>query len=70
VSEGAAGKPGLWQVVKSVLAAFLGVQSNQNRERDFTHGSAGMFIAVGLGMTLLFVLAVWAVVKLVLPESP
>jgi hypothetical protein len=70
VSEGEQAKPSLWQVIKSVLAAFLGVQSNENRERDFTHGSAAMFIAVGLGMTLLFILAVWTVVKLVLPETP
>jgi hypothetical protein len=46
------------------------VQSNANRERDFTHGSPGMFIAVGLGMTVLLVLAVWLVVKLVLPAVP
>ncbi len=63
-------KPGLLKVIKSVLAAFLGVQSNANRERDFTHGSPGMFIAVGLGMTVLLVLAVWLVVKLVLPAAP
>ena len=64
------GKPGLLKVIKSVLAAFLGVQSNANRERDFTYGSPGMFIAVGLGMTVLLVLAVWLVVKLVLPAVP
>ena len=64
------GKPGLLKVIKSVLAAFLGEQSDANRQRDFTHGNPGMFIAVGLAMTVLLVLAVWMVVKLVLPATP
>lgn len=58
--------PTLWQVAQSVLAAAFGVQSNRNRERDFTHGRPGQFIALGLIFTVLFVLAVWALVKIVL----
>ena len=37
--------PGLFDVVKSVLAAAFGVQSEENRERDFKHGKASHFIA-------------------------
>lgn len=61
-------KPNLLQTVSSVMASFLGVQSNKNRERDFTQGSAGAFIVIGLVMTVVFVLAVWLVVQMVLPE--
>ena len=59
-------KPTLWQVIGSVQAAFFGVQSEKNRERDFTHGNARQYITVGLIATILFVLFLWAVVKLVM----
>lgn len=49
-------KPPLSQVVKSVLAAFIGVQSQANREQDFNSGSASSYIIVGLIATALFVL--------------
>ncbi len=59
--------PSLLQVVASVLSAFFGVQSQRNRERDFSHGNPFVFIAVGVVLTALFVLAVWSVVQMVLP---
>ena len=55
------------QVMGSVLAAALGVQSNRNRERDFKHGNARAFIIAGVLGTVAFILAVVLVVKLVLP---
>jgi hypothetical protein len=61
--------PTLLQTVVSVLAAFFGVQSAKNRERDFRQGRAGVFIGVGLALTVLFVLTVWLVVKLVLAHA-
>lgn len=60
-------KPSVLQVVGSVLSAFFGVQSEKNRERDFGRGNALVFIAVGVILTLLFVLLVWGVVQMVLP---
>jgi Protein of unknown function (DUF2970) len=57
---------GLGRVLRSVLAAFLGVQSNRNRERDFIHGKLSHFVVVGLVVTMLFVLLVGGVVSLVL----
>ena len=60
---------GLRDVVAGILAAAIGVQSNKNRERDFTHGSARQFIVVGLIATLLFITAVYAVVRLVIRLS-
>jgi hypothetical protein len=60
------GGTGLGRVLHSVLSAFLGVQSNRNRERDFTHGKLSHFVVVGLVVTTLFVLLVVGVVRLVL----
>ena len=57
------------QVVRSVLAASLGVQSSKNRERDFKQGRAGVFIAAGIIFTVLFIATVLTVVQLVLKNS-
>ncbi|MEE4278557.1 MAG: DUF2970 domain-containing protein [Halieaceae bacterium] len=54
------------QVVGSVLAAGLGVQSSRNRERDFQQGRAPVFIAAGLIFTALFIGGVYTVVSMVL----
>ena len=55
-----------WQLLKSTLSAFIGVQSNANRERDFRHGKISQFILVGLLFGLIFVLTIVGVVQLVL----
>ncbi len=57
------------QVVSSIFAAGLGVQSSKNRERDFKQGRAGVFIAAGIVFTLLFIGAVFTVVQLVLKSA-
>lgn len=62
-------KPAMGDVVKSTLAAALGVQSNKNRERDFKHGNFKTFVIAGVIFTALFVGAVIAVVKLVLKSA-
>ena len=54
------------QVVGSVFAAGLGVQSSKNRERDFEQGRLGVFIATGIVFTLLFIGIVVFVVQIVL----
>jgi len=56
----------LRQMLGSVLATALGVQSGKNRARDFSHGKPSHFIILGVGFTVLFVLIVLGVVKLVL----
>ena len=57
------------QVVSSVFAAGLGVQSSKNRERDFKQGSFGVFIAAGIIFTLLFIGAVVGIVQMVVKNS-
>lgn len=59
-------KPGFWQIVFSTLAAFLGVQSTKNRERDFKHGNIYVYIVSGLIFTAVFIFCVITVVRLVL----
>ncbi|GAB3461257.1 DUF2970 domain-containing protein [Azotobacter salinestris] len=54
------------QMLHSVLAAALGVQSGKNRTRDFSRGKPSHFILLGIGFTALFVLALVGVVKLIL----
>jgi len=58
-----------FQVVASVFAAGLGIQSSKNRERDFKQGRAGVFIVAGIVFTLIFIGTVYTVVQLVLKSS-
>ncbi|MBD3609909.1 MAG: DUF2970 domain-containing protein [Gammaproteobacteria bacterium] len=59
-------KQGLLQTFKGVMAAFLGVQSRQQHENDFRHGSAKNYIIVALVVVVGFILLVISVVQLVL----
>ncbi|MBF8753851.1 DUF2970 domain-containing protein [Pseudomonas guariconensis] len=56
--------PTFWQMLQSILAAAFGVQSGKNRARDFTHGKASHFIALGTLFTLVFILALIGLVQL------
>lgn len=55
-----------WQLLKSTLSAFVGVQSNANRERDFKHGKVSHFIWMAILFGLVFVLTLIGVVQLVM----
>lgn len=57
------------QLLKSTFSAFLGVQSDANRERDFARGKMSHFIWMGLLFGLVFVLTIVGVVQLVLHFS-
>ncbi|MEE2001024.1 DUF2970 domain-containing protein [Alkalimonas sp. MEB108] len=60
-------KPASWkQVLKAVAGAFIGVQSEQQRQQDFTAKSPLPYIIVGLVMALIFVVSVLLVVSWVL----
>jgi hypothetical protein len=56
-------------VVKSILAAGIGVQSEKNRQRDFEKGNPLVFIIGGIIFTVLFILTVASVVGLVLSNQ-
>ena len=61
--------PTLWQTVKSVAAAFFGVQTAENRERDFTRGKPLHFILIGLVMTLALIVGLVLLVQLILRSA-
>ena len=54
------------QLLLSTMSAFIGVQSNANRERDFKHGKISHFIMIGLLLGLVFILTIVGLVKIVL----
>ena len=60
----------LVSVFQSVVAAAIGVQSEKNRQRDFSHGKPVYFIIAGLVFLLVFIVTIIAVVQLVLPGAP
>ncbi|MNO01072.1 hypothetical protein D3C81_2211160 [compost metagenome] len=53
-------------MLHSILAAAFGVQSGKNRTRDFTHGKASHFIALGTLFTLIFIMVLIGLVQLAL----
>jgi len=60
---------GFLNVMQSVAAAMIGVQSRKNKERDFTHGKPIHFIVGGLVGTALFLLVIWLIVQYLLATS-
>ena len=59
------GRQSLASVFRSVAASMFGVQSSRKHEEDFASGDATTYVVIGLIATILFVLAVWGVVQLV-----
>lgn len=56
-------QPGILHVLKSVLAAFVGIQSKENRELDFSQGKVSHYIIVGIVMVVLFIMTLVFVVS-------
>ena len=59
-------KPTITQIIKSVLAAAIGVQSDKNRQNDFNQDSLPTYIIAGLIFTVLFVFGIVFVVSTIL----
>jgi len=56
----------LWQVVKSVLASFLGVQTHSNYQHDFTQAKSVLpFIIVGIVMVVILVAIILGIALLI-----
>ncbi|TBR41075.1 DUF2970 domain-containing protein [Marinomonas agarivorans] len=53
----------LWQVIKAVLAAFIGVQSEKNRQLDFQAQTPLPYIITGIILVVLFVLCLVLIVN-------
>jgi Protein of unknown function (DUF2970) len=59
-------KPTIIQTITTILAAFVGVQSDKNRKLDFEQGSLTTYVIGGLIFTVLFVATLIFVVSKVL----
>jgi hypothetical protein len=53
----------------SVLQAFLGVQSTENRDRDFETGNPVIFFIVAIIATMLFLLGLFGFVNIILLDK-
>ncbi|MCK5874338.1 MAG: DUF2970 domain-containing protein [Alcanivoracaceae bacterium] len=62
-------KPNLLQVIGSVLASLLGVQSGKNRERDFEKGDPKDYIGVYVALVVLFVIGMIVLVNMVIASA-
>lgn len=62
-------KPNLFQVIGSVLASLLGVQSGKNRERDFEKGDPKDYIGVYVALVVLFVISMIVLVNMVISSA-
>ncbi len=57
------------QMLGSALAAAVGVQSSENRARDFSRGNPVHFVIAGIILTIAFVVGVVLLVQMVLATA-
>ena len=62
-------KQKIGSLIKSILAAGIGVQSDKNRQEDFAGGNPLAFIIGGFIFTIVFISCVAVVVGLVLSNA-
>lgn len=60
-------RPGIKRLILSLLAGLVGVQSDKNRELDFSSTSIWPFIIGGVVITAVFVLALILLVRTLAP---
>ncbi|GAA6172593.1 hypothetical protein NBRC116592_22630 [Colwellia sp. KU-HH00111] len=60
--------PSFRRTLKSTFAAFFGVQSNKNREKDFSQGKLSHFILAGILAVVLFISTLILLVFLIVPN--
>jgi uncharacterized Tic20 family protein len=59
-------KPSTWQIIKAVLGAFVGVQSEKQRLLDFQSESVTPYVITALIIATIFVSVLLLTVSLVL----
>jgi len=60
---------GFFNTLKSAMSAAIGVQSEANRERDFSQGKPMHFIIAGVLLTMVFLLVIGLLVKVMIATS-
>jgi len=53
----------IWRSLLSVLQAFFGVQSSENRTRDFEQGKPILFLILALDVVVVFLLCIYLLIK-------
>ena len=62
--------PVTWlRYILSVLQAFFGVQSSENRERDFEQGNPVIFFVLGLVITVIFIASLFLFVNYIVLDK-
>ena len=61
--------PGIFSMLQSVLAAMIGIQSEEKRKEDFENGHAGNYIFIGIVMVLIFIFSLIKIVDLIIANS-
>jgi len=61
--------PGILAVIGSVLAAMIGIQSEENRERDFTKGDITNYIIVGIVVVVILIFVLIKFVNSLIPDA-
>jgi len=59
-------KPTITQVIRSVLAAAIGIQSDANRQSDLKEGHLSAYLIGGVIFTVLFVIGLVFLVSAIL----
>ena len=55
-----------WNIIKSTLAAGIGVQSKKNLRHDFSQQTATPYIMAGLIFVIIFITSLVFIIKLIL----
>lgn len=55
----------IWTVVKSVISALFGIQSEQNLKRDINQAGITPYILVGILLIVFFVLSLLGLISLI-----
>lgn len=66
-TDGQPENPSWLDVILSTFAAFIGVQSDKNRQRDFQQKSILPFMLVGIAMAAAFIIGLIFVAKQIGP---
>ena len=60
---------GFWGVLQSVVAAIFGIQSDENRQKDFKKGDASQFIVMGIIAVIVIMVTMIIIVNQVLESA-
>ena len=55
--------------ILSVLQAFFGVQSSENRDRDFEEGNPVVFFVIAIVITIMFMLSLFLFVNYIVLDK-